>query len=205
VTYIGKSHLSASIVEKSKLNRTIFAFVSYSDSSTLTAISILHSLILQLVGDDLDLQLKLCDSFRSSRRDLKSNLRYVREALSELLKCTGQTYMVIDGLDETSELERQRALDELLAIIKDNDEIKLLISSRNEDDLARILKDDAVVIRVDHRNSGCVQAYLTSRTQRWFDKSQFEADACSEIRALLAPLAANADGKHIPLRKSNKS
>jgi hypothetical protein len=48
---------------------------------------------------------------------------------------------------------------------------------------------------VDHKNAGCLQAYITSRAQQWLHNSDFDGQACSEVKALLAPLAAKAKGK----------
>jgi hypothetical protein len=101
----------------------------------------------------------------------------------------------MDGLDEITELERRMTLHTLLDILEHCDETKLLISSRLEDDITSILKDNAQTIRVDHNNAGCLQAYITSRTQQWLRDSHFNAQACSEVKALLAPLAAKAKGK----------
>lgn len=133
--------------------------------------------------------------WQSKRRDLKSNTKFATEVLSTLLKCTGPTYIVIDGLDEIAELDRQILLLGLLGILKDVDETKLLISSRQEDDIARILKDNAQIIRADNRNAGSIQTFITSRTQSWFKNSHFDAEIESEIQGLLAPLAANAKGE----------
>ena len=169
------------MVEKAKLsNRTLFAFLSYKDSSSLSTISLLHTFIFQLVANDPDLRLLLCNAFQSRRSDLKG----------------GPTYIVVDGLDEAGELERQMILQELLAILRDTDETKLLISSRLEEDIAKLLTDSAETIRVDHNNAGCIQAYITSRIQQWFnEKNDLDAEAHSEIRRLLAPLSAKAKGK----------
>lgn len=141
----------------------------------------------------------LCDAFQSNRRDLKSNTKFAQDTLSKVLKCAGPTYIIMDGLDEIAELERQMTLRTLLDILNDCDETKLLISSRIEDDIASIVKDNAQTIRVDHKNAGCLQAYITSRTQQWLHNSGFDGQACSEVKALLAPLAAKAKGKSCKL------
>jgi hypothetical protein len=185
-------------VEKARaLSRTgtLFAFLSYKESSSTSTISILHSLIFQLVSEDKNLQIMLCDAFQSNRRDLKSNTKFAQDILSKVLKCAGPTYIIMDGLDEITELERQMTLRTLLDILNHCDETKLLISSRIEDDIASIVKDNAQTIRVDHKNAGCLQAYITSRAQQWQQNSGFDEQTCSEVKALLAPLAAKAKGK----------
>jgi len=174
------------------LGLTLFALLSYKDSANTSTISILHSLIFQLATEDKDLQTVL---WMSKQRDLKSCTKFASEVFSTLLKCAGPTYIIIDGLDEIAELDRRIFLHELLNILKDSDEIKLLISSRQEDDISRILEDNAQVIRVDNRNAGSIQAYINRSTQSWFQNVHFNAEAQSEIQGLLAPLAANAKGE----------
>jgi hypothetical protein len=176
------------------MSLTLFAFLSYKQSSSTSTISILHSLIFQLVTEHKNLQSVLYNKFQLNQRDLKSNTRFAQETFLTLLKCTGSTYIIIDGLDEIAELERQMILHQLLDILKNTDEMKLLISSRHEDDIARIL-NDAQTIRMDRKNAGCIQAYITRRTQKWLGNFNFDAQACSEISALLSPLAAKAKGK----------
>jgi hypothetical protein len=149
-------------------------------------------LIFQLATEHKDLQAIL---WQSKQRDLKSNTKFATEVFSTLLKCAGPTYIIIDGLDEITELDSRILLLGLLNILKDVDEIKLLISSRQEDDIAKILKDNAQIIRVDHRNAGSIQAFITSQTQSWFKNTHFDAEVESEIQGLLAPLAANAKGE----------
>ena len=177
------------------MSSTLFAFLSYKHSSSTSIISILHSLIFQLVTEEKDLQSVLCSIFQSNRRDLKSSTRFALETILALLKCIGPIYIIINGLDEIGELERQMILLHLLDVLKDCDKVKLLISSRYEDDIIRVLKDDAQTIRVDHQNAGCIQAYITRRTQKWLSNFNFDEQACLEIYGLLFPLAAKAKGK----------
>ncbi|KAH0566067.1 hypothetical protein GP486_000532 [Trichoglossum hirsutum] len=193
----GKTYLSSTIIDKEKkLGHTIFALLSYTDDSN-SAISIIHSLIFQLAIEDRDLCITLT---KSKERDLRSYTNYASDILSDLLKCAGPTYIIIDGLDEIPEQERQMLLSKLLTIIERNNEVKLLISSRGEYDISRILKEKAKAIQVDSRNSGSIQAYINQRIQVWFRNTEFSAIAKSEIQGLLAPLAANARGMFLYAR-----
>jgi hypothetical protein len=110
----------------------LFVFLSYKESSSISAISILHSLIFQLASEDRDLKIVLCDLFQSNRRDLKSNTQFAQGTLSKLLQCAEPTYIVMDGLDEITGPERQTTLHTLLDISKFCDKTKVLISSRIE-------------------------------------------------------------------------
>lgn len=182
---------------------TLFTFLSYKHEK-ISTISIIHSLIFQLViGVDhfdatikQDLQAKLIDTFQSSQRSLKSDTGFARETLTSLLECAGPTYIIIDGLDEISEREREETLNELLESLKSSAETKLLISSRAEDGIAKGLKNVMPkTIRVDDKNRGCIQAYISVTSERWLSQSGFDEEACSAIKSLLTPLSAKAKGK----------
>jgi hypothetical protein len=178
-------------------SKCLFTFISYKYKESLSAIALLHSLIVQLVSEDGDLQMILCKSFQSNKGNLKGNPKCAREILSELLRCAGPTFIIIDGLDETEESERRIILRELLEILNDCPEAKLCVSSKPEHDISKALKITAEVIRVDYNNAGCIQAYVTNRVQNWFtEQVDLDENARFEIQSLLAPLSAKANGEY---------
>ena len=130
---------------------------------------------------------------QSGGEDLKSSADAATNLLKTLLVCAGPTYIVIDGMDEIDETERCRLLKRLLDVSKTCQEVKILISSRGEADIADLLKDQ-VSIRVDSRNAGSIQTFVNQRTEEWFSKCNFLPEAQAEIQGLLAPLASNAKG-----------
>lgn len=201
----GKTHISSIIVDKLKglSKTTLFVFLSYKQGD-ISTVSIVHSLIFQLIGaEDLDetlkqdLRAKLFNTFQSSQRSLKSNTRFARETLTDLLKCVGPTYIIIDGLDEIPKSESMlETLNELLEMLKVSTETRLLISSRAQDEIATVLKKVMPkVVRVDDKNRGCIQAYVSITSEKWLGQSGFDEEARLEIKSLLAPLAAKAKGK----------
>jgi hypothetical protein len=127
---------------------------------------------------------------------LKSNTQFARETLTELLKCVGPVFIVLDGLDEVSKSEYiVDILNELLKVLEDSTEVKFFISSRAQEDIGRMLKKASVKeIRVDEKNSGCIHAYVTVTTDKWLSQSRFDPKDCDEIRNLLSPLSTKARG-----------
>ncbi|KAJ6039601.1 NACHT nucleoside triphosphatase [Penicillium canescens] len=88
----------------------------------------------------------------AAKRNLKSNTKFARETLSNMLRCAGPTRIVIDGLDELPKGERTETLQELLEVLQDSNDTKILISSRAEKDIATALnKANPDVIRVDEK------------------------------------------------------
>ena len=213
---LGKTFLSSTVIEKAKevqQTRTIYTFLTYTFRSDLSALSVLHSLIFQLVSDNDDLQDVLC---QSGGEKLKSSVDAAANLLKTLLVCAGPTYIVIDGMDEIDETERYRLLKQLLEMPKTCHEVKIFISSRAEADIADLLTDQ-ISISVDRRNAGSIQTFVSRRIGEWFGKCDFLPEAQAEIQSLLAPLASNAKGmscfwllsytgancgRHVSLRRS---
>ena len=192
---IGKTYLSSTVVDHAlSKGRTLFAFLSYKFSSSISALSIIHSLIFQLTSGDDDLQAILC---QSASKELRRELKRAVELLTTLLTTTGPVFIVIDGIDEIDEIERTRLLRCLLELSNCCDETKVLVSSRIEDDLQAILGDTAVQIRIDDRNAGSIQAFVSRRVQEWFLLRDFLPEARTEIQGLLAPLSSKANGMYL--------
>lgn len=188
----GKTFLAAAAINYAKKkNRTIFVFASQTSQKSLTALSVLQSLIFQAVFKNNDLQTVLVES---DERELKGNTSYASDMLKAALESAGPTYMIIDGLDEIEESERQILLQKLELISKDCNELKILFCSRPEDDITKALGEKAKSIRVDQRNSGSIQGYINTRSKEWIGNCSFDVDTESEILRLLSPLSAHANG-----------
>lgn len=156
----------------------------------------IHSLIFQLAIDDEQLRKVLC---QSSRENLRSNTTVAKELLRELLQCAGPVSIVIDGLDEIDAIERRGLLKSVIEITASCDEARLLISSRIEDDISRILQSACSSIRVDTRNTGSIEAFVSHWQEEWFQRREFPDDDQLEISELLKPLPAKANGSYIIL------
>ncbi|KAJ6151093.1 NACHT nucleoside triphosphatase [Penicillium chermesinum] len=142
-----------------------------------------------------DMRTKLYETYRSSQRDLKSNTKFARETLCSFLHCMGPVHVVIDGLDELPESQRATTLREILNVLQDAPQTKILISSRMEDDISRIMrKTSHKALRVDDNNRGCIQSFVSITSQKWLDDSDFDENNRAEIMQLLTLLAAKAKG-----------
>jgi hypothetical protein len=189
----GKTYLAAAAISHAKKNhQTIFVFASHTNQKSLTALSILQSLIFQGVVDNKNLQTVLVES---SERDLKSHTSHASDLLKSLLASAGPIYIVIDGFDEIEESERQILLQKLDTVVKDCNELKILICSRVEDNITQALGKMAKSIRVDQRNSGSIQGYINTRSQEWMDNCNFDVGTESEVIRLLSPLSERAKGR----------
>lgn len=109
----------------------------------------------------------------------------------------GPTYIVVDGVDEIDEHERRDLLCTLLELYKDCENLKLLISSRREDDISRILRAEAQSVHIDRKNAGEIQTYLTQRCDTWLSEHDFDLETASEIKRLLRPISFKAEGNFL--------
>ena len=153
----------------------------------------MHSLLFQLATRDVNIQAMLTDSDRS---DLQTNTKVAKELLADVLKYAGDTFVVIDGLDEVDEFQRVQFLTSLMEILdaSADPKLKICISSRAEDDMARILEPRAVTICIDKKNTGAIFTYVNSRYKEWMAKSDFLDEGASEIKSLLQPVCVKAKG-----------
>nr|KAK5442811.1 hypothetical protein LTR18_005488 [Exophiala xenobiotica] len=187
----GKTILSTAVITATQnIGKTIYAFLSYRYSGSLSALSILHSLIFQLAADDEHLQEIVC---QSGQEALTNNIDVAMELLKSLVCYAAPVYVVIDGLDEIQELERCKFLRQILSLSEACEEVRILISSRDEVDIKQLLKDHAT-IRVNLRNAGSIQNFVNQRAREWFSERNFYPEVRSEIEGLLAPLASHAKG-----------
>ncbi|KAL2213134.1 hypothetical protein CC79DRAFT_1391107 [Sarocladium strictum] len=199
----GKTYLVASIVRYTKEltvneGHTLFAFLSYTEKARLSARAILLSLLFQAADRDFDLQSVL---IQTSEREIQESASQTSTLLQSLLAAApGVTYIVIDGLDEIDEHERQVLLQRLDEMLQGCENLRLLLSCRKEHDIAPILTEKTVGIRVNDMNSGSIQKYIDHRFEDWMSKSQFSTEIQAELNELIAPLSAKASGMFLYAR-----
>ncbi|KAH8879081.1 NACHT domain protein [Thozetella sp. PMI_491] len=192
----GKTFLSSSIVGLDASSKTLYAFLSHIHAGT-TALSVLHALLFQLgeESDDVKAVVNACNL-----RDLQSSTEYATKTLSDALKIESPLYIVLDGLDEIGEGDRQALLRRLCAVATEEPLCRLLISCRNEEDIGRALKTKALNISVDSKNTDSIEVYVKVRTAEWFHTRDFDQESQRTISKLLVPLASKAKGMFLYAR-----
>ncbi|KAI0115612.1 hypothetical protein GGR51DRAFT_503565 [Nemania sp. FL0031] len=195
----GKTVLSSAIVNHLRCvngTKTGFAFLTYQEART-SALSAIHSLIFQLIGNDEDLMAVACESMCDS---LKSNLTTAGDLLTSLIRCAGPMYIILDGVDEISGIERFQLVTELLRLSKTDATLRIIFSARPEADLVRLLDGTAVVINVHEQNERNIQNYIDQRAEHIFHARNVFPTARSVIIQLLKPLAHRAKGMFLYVR-----
>lgn len=191
----GKSFLATTVVDAALARNTStvgFAFLHHNESSGLSALSVIHSLVFQMAFRNDDLQAVICQSKGSA---LKSQIEVATELLRTVLHCAGPSHIVVDGLDEIDKTERAVLIKQLLHLSAECGELKVLFSSRNEADIAAALRDkNTAIIEAHERNEDSIQAFVNARREGWYQERQFWPEIREELKSLLAPLAAKAKG-----------
>jgi len=132
---------------------------------------------------------------QENERDVLGNTMHVSELFKKCLKSAGPTYIFLDGLDEMEAFERGLLLQQVTDL-EGCSEAKVLISSRPEADISNALENRATAIRVEKRNSESIRTYVDQRARDWMKNGDFDQEAQEQIRALLAPVAATANGNY---------
>ncbi|KAH7077841.1 hypothetical protein BKA63DRAFT_509181 [Paraphoma chrysanthemicola] len=188
----GKTHLAGKVVhEARKRGHSLFAFLTYTHTTSVSALSILHSLVFQLSADDPDLQSILCQSSGENFRHDIDTAKSVFKAVSSI---AGALYITIDGLDEIESAPRCQILSILLQFASEIDGLRLLVSCRAEADISLLLKGKGSNIRINELNIEGIQSFITQRAFRWYNERNFIPEAQKDIECLLEPLAGKSKG-----------
>ena len=155
--YTGKTFLLGTIVNHAMtISPTAFVFLDHDHniSSHTSALTVAHSFIFQLAIQNDNLQ----DIVRQSAgSQLKNTLNVAVNILKDVLYCAGRVFLIIDGMDEIDEIERSRFLGSLLELSRDCHETRILVSSRQDVVISRLLQGSAMSIHVNQRETGSVQ------------------------------------------------
>ena len=182
-----------------KTLNTLFAILSHQNTNT-TTLQVLHSLTFQLLVENKHLQPIVIHAYQSNSRQLSSSADFVQSLLYDLVKGVESVCIIIDGLDEIKEPERQALLFILLKLANDNANLKLLISSRDEADISRLLRTAAQRICIGNKNLSDIEAFVISKANEWLlrcqDDLERESDSAkaNEIREMFQPVATKAEG-----------
>lgn len=174
------------------ISHTAFAFLSHAFSSSISAVSVLHSLLFQLASQHENLQDVLC---HSTNEQVKSNVTAAVDTLKAVLDCAGHVFLIIDGLDEIDEVECGVLLKQLLHLSHECHETRIFVSSRREEDIMAILEGNSEMVRADGRNEESIQAFTDYQLKQIFQSRRFPPQIQDEIKRSLAPLASKAKGR----------
>ena len=176
----------------------LFAFLSFQQRETTTVVSVIHSLIFQLLYKNQHLRPALIKAYENDYTDLQSYVEYNQQLLTDLLQCVEAPYIVIDGLDEIAEKERQFLLKGLLQVSNQCPELKVLISSREEKDISTSLHLKALSLQIRQKNAEDIQKYFDYRVKEWLDSLDIDDDTYLSLENLVQSIPGKAEGQEVP-------
>ena len=199
LTIPGKSVLTANTIlrMRSSGKNVLFAFLSHQDKQHGTTIKVLRSLIFQALIGNAALQPIIHGAYISNYRQLTNDRDFIKDLVEKILKDAEPIFILIDGLDEEEEWERQFLLKSLLSIMEACKNIKLLFSSRMERDIAIVLGSKVTSVRIDHHNCKDIEAYIAKEADQWIPQLQeLGADdyLCNDLRQTLMSISEKAKG-----------
>ena len=169
--------------------------MSLQHRETTTVVSVIHSLIFQLLYQHQHLKPALIKAYESDYTELLSYHEYNKQLLTDLLQCIEAPYIVIDGLDAIAEKEREFILRRLLQISNQCPELKVLISSRDEKDISALLNLKALSLPIRQKNAEDIQKYFDYRVKEWLDSLKLEDNDYFDLERLVQSIPSKAEGQ----------
>jgi hypothetical protein len=134
----------------------------------------------------------LIDAIETNRFKLSGTVQDASELLGDLFEEI--TFVIIDGLDEMPERERGLLSRHLVTLLKENPNLRLLISSRSEKDILEIIEPHSEIVQAHSHNQHDICTYVKKRSESWLQTLNLEGNITAEIRQLLRPIAGKAEG-----------
>ncbi|KAI0107251.1 hypothetical protein GGR51DRAFT_559592 [Nemania sp. FL0031] len=188
----GKTYMTSDIVRQLQtISHTSFAFISYKDHSSTTALSVIHALTFSLASCSNDLQSIVRGSFSKKYR---TTLRGATSFLIELIECTDPTFLIVDGLHEMDEVQRGRLASELVAIQRSTSNARILISCRPEPSLLKIIGRYSIDLQIEERNSRRIRAFVYKWAESWFAERCFGREEKADIELYLDQMVLKSRG-----------
>ncbi|KAL1870875.1 hypothetical protein Daus18300_004964 [Diaporthe australafricana] len=172
----------------------VFAYLKYQSRENISTLQLLHSFIWQMALDHKELQSPLILAHHGEFRRLSSDEDFLKDLFSQFLGSLSTTFIIIDGLDEISQSERLQILRLTIEIMQKSN-VKILISSRPEDDISRMLPEEVRSLRVHDFNTHDIEIYVNNRASSLVsDVGDFELDLALKISDLMGKIAVKAEG-----------
>ncbi|KAK8078340.1 NACHT domain protein [Apiospora saccharicola] len=169
----GKTFLAANVtrqLQKTLPTKIFSIFLAHDKQANGRVREVFHSILFQAATGDEGLRSLLLGDIGQNSTRFKSDSDHVKKFTATLLGSCGHTSIVVDGIDEIEEPTRKQLLEALLELLDVTSQTKLLISSRAERDIEKMLCTKAVSIKVDDHNQGDIQSYADLERKDWVDE-----------------------------------
>lgn len=157
-----------------------FFYCKHSDDQRNTYLAVARAILTQLLNQNQELLPYMYDQCLSSGQASLVSLKLCEELLKIALTAISKTYIILDGIDECTLVERKAILSFFTSIIEADatpGRLRGLFVSQDENDIKKQLKAASVVRLKDTDNSADIKEYATqwsSEIQKKFELSPNE-------------------------------
>jgi hypothetical protein len=164
-----------------------------------SAFSMFALFIKQLIWKALQLPKAVRDFYREYIRDARvpSLEKYV-SILLEVSQTFDQVFLVIDGLDECDEDERQSVIQSCQHLLTASHSCRIFISSRREDDIEReFLRQNVPMIPIEARNTKAdIEAFVHKEVRELITSNKLRLQNQDLMQRIISTLVDEADGMY---------
>ena len=156
----------------------LYAFPTYDDAGGNTEAAIIRSLLYQLCRANQSL-IPAANKEYDARQSRSLLLNTWGKLLEKFIHGSQLVYIILDGLDECDEMERGCLLRTILGLWKNCSNLHVLVASRKEVDIRRVLKPECETLIVEEKNRTDIEWFVT----REMDNLWAEISHSAEPRA----------------------
>ena len=139
---------------------TLYAFPTYDDTGGNTEMAIIRSLLYQLCHANKSL-IPAVNKEHDARHS-RSLLLNTWDKLLETFICGSEpVYIILDGLDECDEFERDQLLRKILGLCRNCSNLHVLVASRKEVDIRRAIETNCETLIVEEKNRTDIKRFVT--------------------------------------------
>lgn len=182
-----------------KKENILFVFLSFQNQESANLVAVLHTLIFQILYKHQHLRPALIRAYQYDTRDLQSFVDYNQKLLTDLLRCIGPAYVVLDGVDEISG-RTGNLYSEVSFMANQCTDMKVMVSSRDEVDISDVLHLKAISLRIGLKNSQDIETYWNDNAECWLSTFDIGDAICSDLRNRLQHVPRKAEGVRLTVK-----
>ena len=137
----------------------LYAFPTYNDSGGNTEAAIIRSLLYQLCRANKSL-IPAVNKEHEDRYSRSLPLNTWGNLLETFVCGSEPIYIILDGLDECDEIEREHLLRTILGVWKNCPNLHVLVASRKEVDIRRELEKHCETLIVEEKNRADIKRFV---------------------------------------------
>ncbi|KAH6972433.1 hypothetical protein BKA56DRAFT_677385 [Ilyonectria sp. MPI-CAGE-AT-0026] len=194
----GKTILAANAIHRLQNDGQVvlYAFLSHERQSFGAPIPVFKSILFQIAEAHRDLAIDIHSAFTTGSNGLRTT-QSVKDLFCRFANSCGPLIIAVDGLDEIDHQKCAELLSTLLDILNACSNTRLLVSSREERSIMRLLENKTRSLRVNENNANEIEEYVRTQGDDWVTElRQLGAtdEDCASIKDGLKSVVTKATG-----------